>query len=198
MRLDLRETGKSAMRIVGLALAVALVPVLAGCSAEVNVGGGSEASGEEIAGEIRDDYAERTGIELTKLTCEGVEVEVGETFECSGRNERSVQLEIAGEVTDTESGGFDYNWKVVQGTAPGVLYERALQRQLEERGVGISAVRCPLEVEIEVGSKVHCEATDVDGSTRGATLTLTDLDGGFDYAVDGGESGESSGERSPS
>lgn len=181
MRLELRPAS------IVAAAAGALVSCLAlwGCSAEVNVGGDSDASGQEIAEEIQDGYAERTGIELDRLTCEGVEADVGARFTCSGRNARSVQLEIAGKVTDTEADGFDYSWSVVEATAPGVLYERALRRQLERRGVAIAEIRCPVEVAVEVGSKLRCEATDTSGSSRGVTLRLTDLDGGFEYAVEG-------------
>ncbi len=163
-----------------------LVPlVLAGCSAEVNVGGGSEASGEEIAGEIRDAYVGKTGIALTRLTCEGVEESEGERFSCSGRNENGVQVEISGRVTDTAGSGFDYSWQVSKAIAPGVFYERALRREIETNGVALSEVRCPVEVEVEVGATVHCEAADRNGVSKGVTLKLTDADGGFDYAVDG-------------
>jgi len=157
----------------------------AGCSAEVNVGGGSEASGEEIAEEVRAKYAGKTGIELTRLTCEGVKADVGEKFTCSGRNARGVQLEIAGRVTDAGGDGFDYSWHVTGAVAPGVLYERALRRQLEEEGVVLAEVRCPVEVEVEVGEEVRCRATDRSGSSRGVTLRLSDLDGGFEYRVGG-------------
>lgn len=158
---------------------------LAGCSAEVNIGSSSEATGEEIAGEIKDAYAEQTGIELTGLTCEGVDESVGERFECSGRNERGVQLEISGKVTDTAGAGFDYSWNVSRAIAPGVFYERALRRDLEESGIGLAEVRCPVDVEVEVGAEVRCKATDRNGVARTVTLRLTDTDGGFDYSVEG-------------
>jgi Domain of unknown function (DUF4333) len=165
------------------ALLVACCLALAGCSAEVNVGGSSNASGEEIADELRDDYAGKTGIALERLTCEDVEAQAGEKFSCSGRNARGVQLEIDGKVTDTSGDGFDYSWHVAEAVAPGVLYERALRRQLEEDGVALAEVRCPLEVEVEVGEELRCRATDRGGSSRDVTLRLTDLDGGFEYQV---------------
>jgi len=174
------------------AIAVLSGLALAGCSAEVNVGGGSEASGEEIAGEIRKGYADRTGIELNSLTCESVNAEVGDRFSCSGRNDRSIQLEIAGKVTDSTAGEIDYNWRVVKAIAPGVLYERALRGSIEEGGVDLAEVRCPVEVKISVGSKLRCTATDRSGASRGVTLRLTDLDGGFDYSVDGERPAEGS------
>lgn len=158
---------------------------LAGCSAEVNVGSGSEASGEEIAGEIREAYAGKTGTELTRLTCEGVRENEGERFSCSGRNENGIQIEIAGKVTDTAGSGFDYSWRVSKAIAPGVFYERALRRDIEESGVTLAEVRCPVEIEVEVGAEVRCEATDRNGVSKTVTLSLTDADGGFDYAVDG-------------
>lgn len=182
---------RSKLLIVSLAAASALVAWLAfsGCSAEVSVGGGgSEASGEEIAEKVRGDYADKTGIALDHLTCEGVKVEVGARFECSGSNAHGVQLEITGKVTDTSSDSFDYRWHVSKAVAPGVLYERALRREIEERGVTLSEVRCPVQIEVEVGAEVHCEAADASGEVRDVTLTLTDLDGGFDFTVAGGPS----------
>jgi hypothetical protein len=181
MRLQLRPNPQTKV----VAIAILSVLALAGCSAEVNIGGGSEASGEEIAGEIRKAYADRTGIELSSLTCESVNAEVGDRFSCSGRNGRSIQLEIAGRVTDSTAGEIDYNWRVAKAIAPGVLYERALRGSIEEGGVALAEVRCPVEVEIRVGSKLRCTATDRNGASRGVTLRLTDLDGGFDYSVDG-------------
>jgi hypothetical protein len=172
-------------QVIATLTAIASYLALAGCSAEVNVGGGSEASGEELAKEIRKAYADRTGIELSRLTCESVDADVGEKFSCSGRNARSVQLEIDGKVTDTTADGIDYNWSVVKAIAPGVLYERALRQSIEEGGVALSDVRCPVEVEVKTGSKLRCKATDRNGVSRGVTLRLTDLDGGFDYTVDG-------------
>lgn len=175
-------TSKAALTLV---TSIAFLAALTGCSAEFSVGGDSEATGEEIATEIRDDYEGETGLELTRLTCEGVEEETGARFECSGRNARSVQVEIAGRVTDTGGAGFDYRWRVVDAVAPGVLFERALRRLIEERGVAVAEVRCPVEVAVEVGAELRCQATDTEGSTRGVTLQLNDLDGGFEYEIDG-------------
>jgi len=188
MRSQFRPTPQAKIAAIAVLLALAI----AGCSAEVNVGGGSEASGEEIAGEIRKGYANRTGIELNSLTCESVNAEVGDTFSCSGRNDRSIQLEISGKVTDSTAGEIDYNWTVVKAIAPGVLYERALRGSIEEGGVTLAEVRCPVEVEISVDLKLRCTATDRNGASRDVTLRLTDLDGGFDYSVDGGRPAEGS------
>jgi hypothetical protein len=165
------------------AAALALGLALFGCSAEFDVGGGSGASGEDLAEEIQADYADQAGVEMRGLTCEGVEGDEGEKFTCTGRNERSVQLKFSGEVTDSSGDGFDYEWQVTEAVAPGVLYERALRRQLEERGVGLSEVRCPVEIEVDVGEEIECEATDRNGVTRTVELRLTDRDGGFDYSV---------------
>ncbi len=181
MRFKFRSTPQGIVAAVAIVLCLAV----AGCSAEVNVGGGSEASGEEIAREIRKGYVKRTGIELSRLTCESVEADIGARFSCSGRNDNSIQLEIAGKVTDATAGDINYSWNVVNAIAPGVLYERALRDSIEEGGVALSEVRCPVEVEVKVGSKVRCTATDRGGSSREVTLRLTDLDGGFEYDVDG-------------
>lgn len=176
----------SLLRLVPVAVLAAIAVVAMGCSAEVNIGDGGGASGEEIAGEIRGDYEDQAGVALRSLTCEDVEGDEAETFSCSGRNENGVQLEVDGEVTDSEAGGgFDYSWEVTEAVAPGVLFERALRRELEARGINLTEVRCPVEIEMEEGAEVRCTATDSDGDSAGVTLHLTDLDGGFDYSVDG-------------
>lgn len=182
MTVGRRHRSGPSLAAIGLLACLAF----AGCSAEVNVGSGSEASGEELAEEIRADYEDQTGVAMRGLTCEGADDREGETFSCSGRNARGVQLEIDGEVTDAGGSGFDYRWEVTAAVAPGVLYERALREQLEARGVALSEVRCPVEVEMEVGAELRCRATDRNGISRGVTIRLTDLDGGFDFAVDEG------------
>lgn len=156
-----------------------------GCSISIGTGD-NEASGEEIADEVRSDYRDQTGLALKQLTCEGVKGEVGARFKCSGSNSRGVKLQIAGRVTDAESGGFDYSWHVAKALAPGVLYERALRREIEAHGVVLSEVRCPVEVEVEVGRTIRCEASDREGEARAVAVTLTDLDGGFEFHVEGG------------
>jgi hypothetical protein len=173
------------LRLSALAVLAAIAVVAIGCSAEVSIGDGDGASGSEIAEAITADYEDQTGIALRSLTCEDVEGDEAEPFTCSGRSERGVQLEIDGEVTDSESDGFEYSWEVSEAIAPGVLYERALRRELEGRGIPLTEVRCPVEITVEEGAEVRCVATDGDGDSAGVTLTLTDLDGGFDYSVDG-------------
>jgi hypothetical protein len=183
--LALRAVRSKVLLVPAAALVFGLA--LLGCSAEFDVGGDSGASGEDLAEEIRADYVDQAGVEMRGLTCEGVEGNEGEKFSCSGRNERSVQLKISGEVTDASGDGFDYEWQVTEAIAPGVLYERALRRQLEERGIGLAEVRCPVEIEVDVGEEIECEATDRTGVTRTVELRLTDRDGGFDYNVPEGE-----------
>jgi len=176
------------LRLGPVAVLAAIGFAAIGCSAEVSVGGDSgdgTVSGERIAKDIRAEYERKSGIALRSLTCEDVEGEEAESFNCSGRNERGVQVEIDGRVTDSETGGFDYRWEVTEALAPGVLYERALRRELESRGIGLTEVRCPVEIEVDVGAEVRCTATDREGDSAGVTLRLTDLDGGFDYSVEG-------------
>jgi len=165
--------------------AIASLFAFMGCSAEVNVGGSSSAPGDELAEEIQKAYSAKTGIGLSRLTCESVDADVGETFGCSGRNARSIQVEITGKVTDSTGDGIEYNWSVVRAIAPGVFYERGLRSSIEDHGVPLSEVRCPAEVNVKVGTRLRCTATDRDGVAKGVTLRLTDLDGGFDYTVEG-------------
>ena len=63
----------------------------------------------------------------------------------------------------------------------------ALEAQLGFR----PEVRCPDDVEAEVGAKARCTAA-VDGETYGATVTVTAVDGdeaAFDVRIDGRPAG---------
>jgi len=155
----------------------------AGCSAEVSVGDGDQASGADIAERVEADYVEKTGIELPRLTCQEVEADVGAELACTGRNARDVELEIGGEVTDTTGDGFDYRWEVVSANAPGVFYERALRRLIEERGVALAEVACPTRIALRRGATVECSAIDRQGARRAVDVRLTDLDGGFEFGI---------------
>lgn len=168
-----------------LALAGLLIcATLTGCSAEVSVGDKDQASGDEIAREIRAEYVEDTGIALPRLTCSEVEGEVGAPISCSGSNARDIQLDFAGKVTAVEGDGFSYRWKVASARAPGVFYERAARRLLEQRGATVADLRCPAQVDLRVGEQLRCELDVGSGSPRVLTIRLTDLDGGFQTAID--------------
>jgi hypothetical protein len=103
--------------LIGGALLVSLAAL--GCSAEVDVGSESDASGKELAEQVQADYADQAEVEMRGLTCDGVEGKEGERFTCTGRNERRVRLTISGEVTDETADGFDYEWRVTEAVAPG-------------------------------------------------------------------------------
>jgi hypothetical protein len=161
-----------------------LCSTLAGCSAEVSVGDKDQASGEHIAREIRAEYVEDTGIALPRLTCNEVDGEKGAAISCTGRNARDIQLDIAGKVTDVDGDGFDYTWKIASARAPGVFYERAARRVLAQRGAPVADLRCPAQVELRIGERFRCELDTGSGPPRGLTITLTNLDGGFETALD--------------
>ncbi|MEZ5078884.1 MAG: DUF4333 domain-containing protein [Solirubrobacterales bacterium] len=179
----MRIAPSTLLRLVPVAVLAAIAVVVMGCSAEVSIGDRDGASGEEIADDIRADYEDQTGVALRSLTCEDIEGDEAETFNCSARNENGFHLEIDGEVTDSDAGRF--HWEVTEVIAPGVYYERALRRELESRGIAIKEIRCPVEIEADVGAEIRCTATDGDGDSAGVTLRLTDEAGRFDYSVDG-------------
>jgi hypothetical protein len=167
-----------------LALAgLLLCATLAGCSAEVSVGDGDQASGEHIAREIRKEYTAKTGIALPRLTCTEVDDKVGAAISCTGRNARDIQLDLEGEVTAVDGDGFDYRWEIAEARAPGVFYERAARRVIAQRGAPVADLRCPAQVELRVGEELLCELDTGSGPPRELTIRLTDLDGGFDTSV---------------
>jgi hypothetical protein len=190
--MELTDWRRIAVPRRGALAGLLLCATVAGCSAEVSVGGDDQASGESIAREIRKEYVADTGIALPRLTCSEVDGEVGAAISCTGRNARDIQLDLEGEVTAVDGDGFDYNWKIASARAPGVFYERAARRVIEQRGAAIADLRCPAQIELRVGAEVPCELVDGSGVERGMTLRLTNLDGGFDIAV-GPAPGQTSG-----
>lgn len=155
---------------------------MAGCSASVSVGGDDAIAGDGIAETIAEQYAEQNeGITLDDLTCDDSKAEVGARIGCRGRNSRDVDLEIAGEVTEIDSGEARarYRWEVIRALAPGALYEVAALNALRGRGLSVAEVSCPLRIEVIAGARVNCEVTSENGSTATAVMELTDQDGGF-------------------
>lgn len=158
---------------------------LAGCSFSCSFGE-KTAGSDEMDSRLTDSYEERTGIPLTSVDCPGVKAEVGEQFSCTGTNERDIELEIDGKVTAVESDdNIKFRWDVVSATAPGELYSTAARQSLEQQsGRALNSVSCPDRIRIERGAEVGCTVETVNGETLDATLTLTDLDGGFRIDVD--------------
>lgn len=168
-----------------VAAAAAAAMALAGCSASVSVGGDRTISADEIEQNVREQYDERTGsgITLTELKCDESTAEVGAELSCTGRNSRDIDLEIAGEVTAVDGGTASYTWRIVRAHAPGAFYERGARRVLEEQaGLQVREIRCPVRIELRVGSRVECTVTPIDGEPVPAVLELTDMDGGFNIS----------------
>ncbi|MBK5110561.1 MAG: DUF4333 domain-containing protein [Thermoleophilia bacterium] len=174
-------------RTVILAAASALATLtLAGCSFSCSIGE-KTASSSEMNSQLTDSYEQRTGIPLTSVDCPEVKAEVGEQFSCTGTNERDIDLDIDGKVTsaDEPDDKIKFRWNVVRATAPGELYSTAARKSLERQsGRPLKSVTCPDRIPIREGAEVHCTVETADGEQLSATLTLTDLDGGFRINVD--------------
>lgn len=68
---------------------------------------------------------------------------------------------------------------------PGSRYGDEAKRLLEEQvGSPIASFDCPDRVKVESGGQFRCTLTTPDGAELGATVTMTDEDGGFDVKVD--------------
>ncbi len=156
-----------------------LVPLLAGCSGSVSIGE-NRISGEEIAKQIRPEYVAQTDLELRELTCADVDGEKGAQINCTGENEKGVELAFAGAIIETTGSKGRFRWKIVKADAPGRLYEQAAATSLTKISKKpVAAVDCPERIEVAAGAKVRCEARAADGETAPVELTLKDGDGGF-------------------
>ena len=159
---------------------------MAGCSFSCSVGE-KTVSASELGKQVEDSYVEQTGIELESISCDEVKAEVGEAISCEATNASEVDLVIEGEVTSVSDSDdkVDFDWKVASAEVPGAHYAEAAERALEEQtGKPVSDIECPERVKLEAESEFRCTLTTPDGSELGATVTMTDAEGGFDVKVD--------------
>lgn len=176
-------------RLLLLVLIAALA--LGGCSGEVSIGE-QQVSAEKIERDIRGAYEAQTDLDLTRLTCEPADAEVGARIDCDGRNERDVTLTISGQVTKVNDDDVDYRWDVVKAVAPGDIFAAEVGKLLQRRyGPVVADVTCPDRIEIRKGAEFRCEATARNGDTGTAVLVLTDDDGKFTVKSFDGESAPS-------
>lgn len=161
---------------------------MAGCNFSCSIGSGdSEVSIAELEQRISASYENETGAKLTSLECEEPEAEVGEPISCQGANASGVELQIGGEVTgiDETDDTILFDWEVVSATAPGAAFSDAAKKALErEVGEPLRAVQCPERVPLERGTEVRCAVVTDDGRRLGATMTMTDGEGGFRINLD--------------
>lgn len=151
----------------------------------VALGCTSSLDNEDAVRDIRAEYEKQTSLKLPDLECEEAEAEVGETFECTGRNSSDVDITIGGEVKKVDGSKANYEWKVVNAVAPGTIFAEEGKRQLEQNvGQETKSMTCPDKVRVRKDETVRCELVTMDDMTYGVTLKLTDDKGAFDVEVD--------------
>lgn len=154
----------------------------------ISCGGEMTVSSEELAKQVEASYEEQTGVEMKSITCEEVSpAEVGSEIRCEATNASEADILIEGKVTAVNESDekVDFDWEVASVEVPGAHYAEAAKKVLEEQtGSPLSAIECPDRVKLETDGEFRCELTATDGSTLGATVTMTDDKGGFDIKVD--------------
>lgn len=177
------------------ALLAGLCAVLfAGCSFSCSIGGDPTVSASELQSQVETSYVDQTGIELTSISCEETAAEVGGPINCEATNASDVDLVIEGEITavNEDDDKVEFDWEVASAMVPGTHYAQEAERVLEHQvGKPISKIECPERVELEPNGEFRCTLTTPDGTELGATVTMTDGDGGFDIKVDEATRGSS-------
>lgn len=160
-------------RLVPLLLAAAVV---AGCG-ETTIDTG------KLEDEITDGYEQQvSGAKVEKIDCQELDAEKGAKGECKASLDTGVEITMA--ITATDDDG-NVRWDAVRGTAPGSVFEAAAADELEKVvGQRPAGVDCPGRIDLTVGEKVRCRVRADDGSTVGATLTVTSISGEFRIQVD--------------
>jgi hypothetical protein len=167
--------------LVGFALIASAMLFLAAC-------GNLTVSSEELEKQVSTSYTEQSGIEVKSISCDEVSpAEVGSKFTCEATNAGDGKLFIEGEVTavNEDDEKVEFDWEVVSLEVPGTSYAEAAKQALEQQaGSQLEKIECPEMVKVEENETFRCEVTAPDGSTMGATVTMTDGEGGFDIKVD--------------
>lgn len=164
-----------------LVLPFVIVPAAAlvvGCGGSVEVGG-SDINADEAAQTIQTEYAKQVGLEMTDISCDSGDPDVGAKFSCDGKNEADLSLDIEATVTsvdeDTDKVGFD--WNVVKATAGPTTFTSTALDALQGIGRAVESIECPGGTVMEKGNTIDCVGTMDDGSKREVKITLTDGNG---------------------
>lgn len=160
---------------------------LSACSGEVSVGKKKDLTGEEVAKDLREEYAERESasqITLTALTCQEVEAEVDAPISCTGRNSKEIDLEFTGTVTSTDGDGLDYRWRISKALAPGALFERPLRPQVERAlRREVRDVSCPTRVQVMANGRFQCTVELTAKARFIVDVRQTNSSGGFTWGI---------------
>lgn len=174
-------------RALALAAVTGVSALITGCSFSFSIGGDPTVSSAELENRIERSYRDQAELDLETIACESTPAEVGAEIHCVATDEARSDLVIKGEVTSVDDGNDQvaFDWDLVSVRVLGAEYARAAKRLIEARsGNPVVSVDCPERVDLEPGGEFRCGVTTPDGSRHGATMTLTDLDGGFNVRVD--------------
>lgn len=180
-------TGRPSRRASAFLLTAAVTTCLAGCGGSVDVHLGDKSINvREMEATVRAGYAERTPFRLTSVSCEDAESRVGARISCKARNEKGLELEIGGRVHTVTDEEALFRWNIERAVAPGSVYavpaRRALETRFRER---LRDLTCASRVVVRPGNQLRCTLTTRTGTVYGATVRLTNGDGGFHIQVDG-------------
>lgn len=158
--------------------ALLLLPalLLAGC-------GGLDT--EEAEKRITDSLAKSTrgGDKIEVVDCpDDIPLERDRKDFCFGKTTKRATLKV--ELVQTSDDG-DVKYRLIEQVVPGESLEtpvaEALQKSVAKTPSGVS---CPPRVRLKPGEKIRCTVEADDGSEIGATVTIEDVTGQFDVAVD--------------
>jgi hypothetical protein len=172
----------------GIAALAVLFSVLffAGCSFSCSIGG-SKLTAEEQETQISAAYAEQTGTEVVSIECEEIPAEVDEAINCTATDADDANLTIEGKITSVneDDDKVNFDWKVAAAEVPGSSYGEAAKQSLEQQtGSTIESIECPDRVAIKKGGDFRCTILLPNGEEFGATITMTNDQGGFEVEVD--------------
>lgn len=160
--------------------ALALVTLVAACSASVSVGREKTLNTDEIEQAIMDVTREHAGIALTSVKCpDDVKVQKDAEFTCDATDGQGNT--VMATVTQGDSEG---NVSFHVPTAGTEEAEAAVKTGLaQQTGVAVASVECPEMVLQGAGVVFTCMATTESGEQASINVTQTDEEGNIRWAV---------------
>jgi hypothetical protein len=164
------------------ALAAAAALALAGCG-----GGGDSASttattraatvDTAAVEKAIDEQLSTTDTAVTSVTCpEGVQVEVGSTFDCSvgWSNGATGTAEV------TQESLKQLTYQAVPGSVkvPGATVEQSIERELDKQGAPDGQADCPQSITVKLDTPITCDLKTSGGKTAGKVTFMFSEDSG--------------------
>ena len=167
-------TSRNGFTPVSLLVAVAFV--VTGCGDD---DGDRTVDANQVEQQIEQQLSTAT-TEVTSVSCpDDVQSETGAKFTCTAKLSGGGSADV--EVTETQAPNqFSYAFKPGTVELSGASVDKALEQNLEAKGIPDTTVNCPDPVKVEAGTTVTCPVSGAGGGVGTVSFQFSDASGSID------------------